>query len=279
MNEQQSPSRTAMATAGLRLMHLMLDTPPWVLEDRVAEKLLSASALEKIKAANAYYQTAEMRALRAHVVLRSRFAEDRLAMAVQQRDVGQYIVLGAGFDSFALRQPTWAHSLQIFEVDQPASQNLKRTRISEGGLTLPENIHFISIDFEQEALGDGLKRCAVKWDQPTFFSWLGVTMYLNGAAIEAVLQTVASFPVGSEIVFTFARKNDNVRSPFDERSARVGEPWHTYFEPEELKNKLHNAGFLNVNFLSSEEADAFYFSRSGGGLTVPKHPNIVAAIR
>jgi methyltransferase (TIGR00027 family) len=279
MGKSQNPSQTALATASMRIAHLLLDSPPWILEDRVAEKLLSASVTEKIKAAPIAYQTAEMRALRAHVVFRSRFSEDRLAMAVQDRQVSQYIILGAGFDSFALRQPAWAHSLQIFEVDQKVSQDLKQARIAEAGIKLPENVHFVTIDFEKESLSDGLRRCAVSWNQPTFFSWLGVTMYLNEAAIDAVLQSVVSFPAGSEIVFTFARQVENVPSPFDERSARVGEPWLTYFDPGILETKLHALGFSSVNFLSSEEANALYFSQSRGDLAVPRHPNIVAAIR
>jgi methyltransferase (TIGR00027 family) len=216
--------------------------------------------------------------LRAHVVLRSRFAEDRLAAAVS-RGVRQYVILGAGFDTFALRQPPWARELRILEVDHAGTQDVKRSRLAAAGLAMPGNARLGSIDFEHESLSDGLRRHGVALDEPAFFSWLGVTMYLEEDAIDAVLRTVAAFPAGSEIVLTFALPPGDAPSPFDERAANLGEPWVSYFTPETLAAKLLGVGFARVDFLSPAEAEARYFRPRPADLPVPQRTNIVAAVR
>ncbi len=170
-------SRTALGTAYLRAAHQLLDAPPRILEDPLAVTLLGPEAGRRIRAGAEHDQTPERRALRAHVVLRSRFAEDCLEGSIN-RGVGQYVILGAGFDSFALRQPPWAKGLRIIEVDQPATQEMKRARIAEAGLVIPDNVAFAAVDFERESLRGGLQRNSVSLETPTFFSWLGVTMYL-----------------------------------------------------------------------------------------------------
>ena len=162
------------------------------------------------------------RALRAHVVLRSQFAGDRLAVA-GHRGVTQYILLGTGFESFALRQPVRALPLRILEVDQEGTQTFKRTQLAAADLTVPENATFATIDFERETLRDGLLRYQVSLDEPTFFAWLGVTMYLKEDATDAVLRSVAAFPAGSEITLTYAPPPGDFPSPFDRRAESLGE--------------------------------------------------------
>jgi methyltransferase (TIGR00027 family) len=176
MNSQEA-SRTALATAYLRAAHQLLDATPKILDDPIAVRLLGEDASRKIREFAERYRNSETEALRSHVVLRSRFAEDRLADAVQ-RGVSQYVILGAGFDTFAFRQPAWAKSLKIFEVDHPGTQSVKRSLITKAGLDLAANVQFAPIDFEQESLLEGLCRHHVSLAEPTFFSWLGVTMYL-----------------------------------------------------------------------------------------------------
>ncbi len=274
----RNASRTALGTAYMRAAHQLLDASPHILEDPLAVRLLGPAAVQRISDTTESYQTPQRRALRAHVVLRSRFAEDRLAAALQ-RGVTQYVILGAGFDTFALRRPAWAQLLQILEVDHEATQDMKRSQMAAAGLAMPENAHFATIDFEHETLHDGLQRYPISLDEPTFFSWLGVTMYLNEDAIDGVLQSVAAFPVGSEIVLTFALPPDDVRSPFDQRATCLGEPWISYFEPDALEAKLRDAGFSTVEFLSPSEAEARYFRRRPKDLPVPRRPNIVCAVR
>jgi methyltransferase (TIGR00027 family) len=274
----RNASRTALGTAYMRAAHQLLDASPHILEDPLVVMLLGLAAVQRISDTAESYHTPERRALRAHVVLRSRFAEDRLAAALH-RGVTQYVVLGAGFDTFALRRPAWAQLLQILEVDQEATQDMKRSQIAAAGLAMPENAHFATIDFEHESLRDGLQRYPISLDDPTFFSWLGVTMYLNEDAIDGVLQSVAAFPVGSEIVLTFALPPDDGRSPFDQRATCLGEPWISYFKPDALEAKLRGTGFSTVEFLSPSEAEARYFRQRPKDLPIPKRTNIVCAIR
>jgi methyltransferase (TIGR00027 family) len=271
-------SRTALGTAYMRAAHQLLDAPPRILEDPLAVRLLGPAAVQRINATVESYQTPVRRALRAHVVLRSRFAEDRIATAIH-RGVTQYILLGAGFDTFALRQPVWALPLQILEVDHEGTQTMKRIQLAAAGLTMPGNASFATIDFEHETLCDGLLRYQISLDEPTFFSWLGVTMYLKEVAIDAVLRSVAAFPAGSEIVLTFAPPPGDFPSPFDQRAASLGEPWVSYFTADALEAKLRGAGFSHMEFLSPAEAEARYFRDRPHDLPVPTRTNIVCAVR
>jgi methyltransferase (TIGR00027 family) len=276
--EHVQSSRTALGTAYLRAAHQLLDAPPRILEDPVAVSLLGPAALRRITDDPESYQTPQRRALRAHVVLRSRFAEDRLAAALP-RGVTCYVILGAGFDTFALRQPAWARPLRIVEVDHAATQDLKRSYLARGGLVAPENLEFASIDFERESLLDGLQRHGIAPTEPTFFSWLGVTMYLEESAVDGVLRAVAALPAGSEIVFTFARPRRDSPSPLAQRAARLGEPWLSYFEPDALEAKLRAAGYSTVEFLSPADAEARYFRHRPHDLPVPEQTNIACAVR
>jgi methyltransferase (TIGR00027 family) len=273
----RNTSRTALGTAYLRAAHQVLDAPPHILEDPLAVTLLGTSAGPRIRAGAEHYQTPERRGLRAHVVLRSRFAEDRLEESME-RGVGQYVILGAGFDTFALRQLPWAKGLRILEVDQPATQEMKRAQIAEAGLVMPVNASFAAIDFERESLRDGLRRSSVSLETATFFSWLGVTMYLNEDAIDAVLHTVAAFPAGSEIVLTFSSPG-GPPSLLAQRAATYGEPWISYLEPDEIEKKLRGAGFSKVEFLTASEAEARYFRDRPQDLPIPKRTGIVCARR
>jgi len=270
-------SYTALGTAYLRAAHQVFEAQPRIFDDPVALSMLGPTALKGIKYRAAHYQTPGMRALRSRVVLRSRFAEDRLAAAVL-RGVTQYVILGAGFDTFALRQPPWARSLKIFEVDHPGTQQGKRSLLSAAALRMPENAAFAAIDFEQEPLHVGLTRHHIMMDQPTFFSWLGVTMYLKEDAIDAVLRSVAAFPAKSEIVLTIALQSDKSLSIVAQRAASTGEPWVSYFAPDTFSAKLIGAGFSEVEFLSSAEAEERYFSQGQGELPVPKSAHILCAV-
>lgn len=274
---EQKVSRTALRTAYLRAAHQLLDAQPLILDDPIVVLLIGSDGVQLIHETAEHYYTPARQALRAHVVLRSRFTEDRLEAAVH-RYVKQYIILGAGFDTFIFRQPEWAHVLKIFEVDQPGTQALKRTLMSAVGLSMPENADFVAIDFEKESLGDVLSRSNVSMEEPTFFSWLGVMMYLKEEAIDEVIRTVASFPAGSEIVLTFQPPPENSPSPFEQRVAILDEPWLTYFEPEALEAKLRDAGFTNVEFLTPAEAKAMYFRQRLDNITVPRRTNILCAV-
>jgi methyltransferase (TIGR00027 family) len=273
---QRSASRTALATAHMRAAHQLLDPPPRILEDPAAVAVLGPDAEQRIRQSVERWQSPEGRALRAHMVLRSRFAEDRLAAAVG-RGVTQYVILGAGFDTFAVRQPAWARPLRILEVDHAGTQQVKRAHLAAAGLVVPANADFATIDFERESLRDGLLRHGIAPAQRAFFSWLGVTMYLPKAAIDSVLRSVAQFPQGSEIVLTFASASDAARS-VAERAAQAGEPWLSFFEPAEIHDELRAAGFTTIELLTPAAAQERYF-RHGSPLPTPQRTTIVAAVR
>jgi len=235
-----------------------VDGLPKILDDTAVIPLLGSTIVDRVLSDRARLDAPGARALRSHVVLRSRYAEDRLAEAVQ-RGLRQFLVLGAGFDTFAYRQPAWAHDLRIFEVDQPASQQAKRARLEASGLAIPSNLTFVAADFEHRTLHDILVDGGVDISQPTFISWLGVTVYLTEPAIDAVFRFVASLPASSEIVFTFYSKDPGGLRPLEERVAELGEPFKTWFEPADLDAKLRGFGFSEVTFLMPEQAAARYF--------------------
>ena len=275
MSERQA-SNTAIGVAALRAYHQLFDSGTRVLEDPIAVRLLGDAWVAQMRTDGGRAETPLARGLRAHVLLRSRFAEDRLRAAVE-RAVRQYVLLGAGLDTFAYRQPEWAQSLRIIEVDQPASQRTKRGLLQRAGVAAPENLSYADVDFEHETLAEGLTRCGVRHDVPTFFSWLGVTMYLTRPAIEAVLRTVATFPHGSEIVLTFAQPpapDEAGPRELARQAGEAGEPWISYFTRDEIDAVLRDAGFARVEALSVEDA-ARYFD--GSSLPAPRRASITAA--
>jgi methyltransferase (TIGR00027 family) len=279
--QSRPESRTALGVATLRAVHQLIDGEPKILDDTVITQLLGAAATLRIRAAPERFAAPDVRGLRSHVVLRSRYAEDRLAEAVE-RGVRQFLVLGAGLDTFAYRQPKWARGLSIFEVDQVASQQAKRQRLQAAGIHVPPNVHFIEADFEHRTLRDILADGGVALDQPTFISWLGVTVYLSEPAIDAVFRFVATLPPSSELVFTFYTKEATEapkRSAMAARAAELGEPFVTWFEPEALEARLRDFGFSDVTFLTPDEAIARYFSEiRTDRLPPPKRINTASAV-
>ncbi len=268
----------------MRAAHILLDAPPHILDDKAALLLLGDTAARQIMDREQVYRTAHASALRAHVLLRSRFAEDRLAEAVA-RGTAQYVILGAGFDTFAWRQPAWAKALDIYEVDQPATQGMKKSQLSKMGMATPANTHFVSIDFEHESLRDGLNRNAVSLTSRTFFSWLGVTMYLKEEAVDEVFKSISEFPAGSEIVFTFTQPPESLpgdeisfHSSLAEAVAGVGEPFVSFFTIKAMEEKLRNSGFKEIGFLSPEEAEERYLQRRPLDLHLPKRSGIAYAV-
>jgi methyltransferase (TIGR00027 family) len=270
--EEGRPSSTAQRAAMLRAAHQILDQPR-VLDDPLALRIIGAAAEAALRANLERVQTAPLRALRASIALRSRYAEDRLAEAVR-RGVRQYVILGAGLDTFAYRNPFAASALRVFEIDHPATQADKRARLAEMGVEIPGSLTFVPIDFERETLADGLTRMDFSGDQPTFFSWLGVTMYLSRDAVMQTLQFVASaMPAGSEIVFSYVVETSVVA----DRAAALGEPFRTFFEPTRLANDLRELGFRQIDDIGPEEANRRYFADRTDRLRVGGSGHLLAA--
>jgi methyltransferase (TIGR00027 family) len=269
---ERAASATALGVTVLRAVHQVADGAPRVLDDPISARLVDPAVLARAVAADG----AGAQALRAHVVLRSRFAEGRLEAAVA-RGVQQCVVLGAGFDTFAYRQPEWARTLRIFEVDHPASQRAKRERLAAAGIAVPENVTFVAIDFAATSLQDGLATSGFDPQAPAFFSWLGVMMYLDETAIDAVLRYVASRPAGSEIAFSFASADPGASRKVEALAAAAGEPWLSRFDPAVLRRKLHEHGFRAVTLLGPEEARRYFGERSDQ-LRAPERVSIGSAV-
>lgn len=203
---------------------------------------------------------------------RSRYAEDELARAVAQ-GVTQYVILGAGLDTFAYRNPH--PGLRVFEIDHPATQAWKREQLQSAAIPIPPSLTFVPIDFEQQTLESGLNDCGFSRTAPAFFSWLGVTPYLTHAACMTTLSWIARLPTGSGVVFDFAVDpallNPGQRQALDALSKRVaaaGEPFQLFFDPEKLQDELKSLGFHRTEFLQGKELNARYFKDRTDGLLV-----------
>ncbi|MBW1780597.1 MAG: class I SAM-dependent methyltransferase [Deltaproteobacteria bacterium] len=278
--EEGRPSRTALRAATHRAVHQLLDIPK-VFDDPLALRIICENAEKGLWVD--LCQVQKKRSLRAFIVLRSRYAEDELARAIQ-RGVRQYVILGAGLDTFGYRNTYPASCLRVFEVDHPATQAWKRTRLREAEITIPDSLIFAPIDFERQTLADGLKRAGFRADEPAFFSMLGVVVYLTKTAVMETFKFVASLPVGSEIVFDYgilssmlSERQRFAREYLARRVAAMGEPWITYFDPVSLARDLRRMGFNQVEDLGPQEAKDRYFKDRTDGLSISGSSRLMKA--
>jgi methyltransferase (TIGR00027 family) len=245
----------------MRAMHRTLDREPWVIDDPVSVALFGEALRAQLAAEPGWRQDEPGNALRGYILVRSAFAEERMRLAAS-RGVRQYVALGAGFDTFAFRQPGWMDGTRVFEVDAPATQAEKRRLLAGAGIAEPSNLRFAAIDFETTSLADGLRAAGFDRAAPAFFS-------------DAVFRFVASLPPPSEIAFTFAPGDVSV--DLAQRVAGLGEPFLTFFEPEEIAPMLTAAGFGDVELLSPEAARAFLGERRDG-LALASRIHVASAV-
>jgi methyltransferase (TIGR00027 family) len=272
--KENRPSATAQRVAMRRAAHQLLDDPK-VFDDPVALRIIGEESPLALKANPHQFETSPLSSyLRAFVAARSRYAEDELAIGLG-RGVRQYVILGAGLDTFAYRNPYPEGRLHVFEVDHPATQNWKRGRLEEAGIAIPGDLTFAPIDFETETLEGGLRGAGYDPGQCTFFSWLGVTEYLATETVTGTLRFIASAPVGSGVVFDYMLSplllTPEQRLSFDALSRRVasaGEPWQAFFDPGVLTKDLRALGFDYVEDIGPEEINARYFKSRKDGLRV-----------
>jgi methyltransferase (TIGR00027 family) len=280
--------RTAILSAVMRAAHLLLDGEPKVFSDPLALKLSGLPGEAELAghlknfvatlAADAGTEGAQatFRYLRAGMTLRSRYAEDELRAAIE-RGIGQYVILGAGLDSFAYRQTTLAPDLRVFEVDLPSSQQWKRERLRALDISEPDGLVFVPLDFERQRLVAGLGAAGFRVEQPAFLSWLGTTQYLTVDAVFEMLWEVALLAPGSEIVFTYHVPADaleasdrQVREVLSVRAARGGTPWVSSFDPAALTARLQTSGFADASDFGPEQARVRYFAGRTDGLVPPR---------
>jgi len=254
------PSQTARGAAAYRAIHQTLEGGA-IFHDPFAARILddeTRARLDEIAA------DPSQRPWRLFIAARSRFSEDTLAVCVG-RGVRQIVVLGAGLDTFSLRNPYAGQGVSVFEVDYPATQVWKRKRLKQAGLTMPAALTFAPVDFERQSLADGLAAAGFRADRPAFFQWLGVVPYLTCEAVSLTLEFIARVPE-SEVVFDYAEPFENY--PADRRAdvmavaartAARGEPWLSLFAPADLSEMLRNKGFGIVEDLGlAEITDRFY---------------------
>lgn len=259
---ESQPSRTAFDVAVLRAVHQIVDSPK-VFDDPLAARILGSDGGNALKLA--VDDAAKSARLRAMIVVRSRIAEDALTEAIN-RGARQYVVLGAGLDTFVYRNT--GPKVHVFEVDHPATQAWKRERLDAAGLDQPESLNFVPIDFERQSLRKELERAGFRFDRPAVFTLLGVIPYVERLAVLATLGLIASSRSGNaEVVFDyaepFADASPLVRSAYEAitmRAAAIGEPWVTFFKPDELKRELRSLGFDQIDDMDTRALNGRYFA-------------------
>lgn len=278
----EAPSQTAFATAYMRAVHVNLDGPPPVLNDRVAFRLLPTYMQRVIRhqkvVASGWSRRLRVRdpaatAMRSQIVVRARYAEDCLKEA-HERGAERYVLLGAGLDSYALRQP--GSGIEVLEIDHPATQRWKRHLLARRGLEEPDGLTYLSVDFERESLSDAW----IESDQPDFVSWLGTTYYLSRNGIRATLEAVAGRTrKGSQLVLDYWDARPRTIDPllWGTRIAVAlqGEPMRSLFEPEEIESLARTAGWRIVDNLTAADQNKRYLSHRKDGLSVPAFAHLL----
>lgn len=254
------PSRTALGAAVHRAVHQRVERGA-IFADAFAASILDDETRARLDEAAA---DPSQRPMRLFIAARSRFSEETLAACVA-RGARQVVVLGAGLDTFSLRNPHAGQGVRIFEVDHPATQQWKRERLNQAALAAPASLTFAPVDFEHQSLADGLAAASFAADRPAFFQWLGVVPYLTRQAFSLTLDFIAEVP-DSEVVFDYAEpfenypaeRRDNVMAIADSAAAR-GEPWLGLYQPSEISETLRSKGFRAIEDLGlAELAERFY---------------------
>lgn len=267
--QRDQPSRTAQGVALRRAAHQLREQPP-VFRDPVALRIIGPELEAAVREAVAQPDQAGSRGMRLFLSIRSRVAEDELARAVE-RGVRQYVVLGAGLDTFAYRNPY--ADLRVFEVDHPATQELKRGFLRRADIALPPSLAFAPVDFSRETFIEALVRAGYDASAPAFYSWLGVTQYLPTDVTLDTLRRIATLSDRSAIVFDYSRPRSSLdashHAAFDalaERVAQAGEPFVGFFDSIELANALRQMGYRTIEDLGADELNARYLRARGDGL-------------
>ncbi|SAK77030.1 methyltransferase [Caballeronia pedi] len=272
-NTNPAPDSTAARVAMWRALHVEADAPPHVLADTIGLELLAPDANWRERGD---MNPAFTRPFRASIVARARFIED-LVIDEAARGVTQYVILGAGLDSFAQRRPEIASRLKIFEVDPPRPQAWKRRRLMELGYGVPEWLRFVPVDFEAgESWRDKLVTNGFDKSRPAIVVSTGVSMYLTKEANVATLREVAGFASGSIFAMTFLLPlelaDPDVRPGLEmaEKGARAsGTPFISFFTPVEIQALARDAGFGNARHVSAADLTQRYFADRSDGLRPP----------
>ena len=254
-----------------RAAHQLHDAKPLVFDDPLAVRILGKEFFEEVKRTPDSVKRPFSAALRAFMVVRARLAEDTLAAGVRELGVRQYLVLGAGLDTFACRNP---HAdVRVFEVDHPATQAWKMQMLAGAGIVPPQSAKFEAVDFERDSLRERLHEAGFDESLPTVTAWLGVAPYLTAEGFRATMRVLARFKAGSEVVFDYSQPREALppveQLMLDSLSARValaGEPFQLFFTPEQLAEELEWLGMRVVEDLGGETLTARYLAGRKDGL-------------
>jgi methyltransferase (TIGR00027 family) len=267
------PSRTALMIARQRAAHQLLDHGA-ILDDPFAMKILREDETDVLRFANAHALASIGRLFTA---ARSRIAEDAMSRAVE-RGIRQIVILGAGLDTFALRNPHGVRQIQIYEVDHPATQAWKRQRLDEAQIALPPWLIFVPVDFERDDVGEKLAAAGFQQSSPAFFTWLGVVPYLTQDAIGRTLDYMSSIQ-NSEVVFdymeppeAFSEELRQLETARTEQLKKMGERSITRFEPAGVAAILRSHGFCAIEDIHFQEI-ASRFGSAVQGLA-PGHAGV-----
>lgn len=270
MDQKQAsvPDHTAVRVALWRAMHVQIDDAPHVLADEIGLQLVAPD--------ENWRQRPDMHpqgtsGYRASIVGRARFIED-LVQEQLGKGVDQYVILGAGLDTFSQRRPDLMSKLRVFEIDEPKTQEWKRRRLNELGL--PARLQFVPVNFEaRESWWEQLKLNGFKADRPAVVASTGVSMYLTEEANRASLRQVAAFAPGSTLAMTFMLPTELVnpedRAPYEmvqERARAAGTPFVSLFRPPEILAMARDAGFRDVRHVSTNDIIGRYFAGRPDGL-------------
>jgi methyltransferase (TIGR00027 family) len=274
-----TPDSTAVRTALWRALHVELDPPPHVLDDTIGLRLADPDPDWRSRGDMHPDGT---RAFRASIVARAQYLDD-LVTEHAAAGVGQYVILGAGLDTFAQRHPDVA--VRIFEVDQPGTQEWKRRRLTEIGHPPGENLRFVPVDFEKgESFPDALRTNGFDANRPAVVSSTGVSMYLTREATEATLRQVAALAGGSVLAMTFMLPLDLVdvaERPMQESveaaAAGSGAPFISHYAPGEMVEMCYAAGFSAVQHVSPDDLTRRYFAGRTDGLRPPSAEQLIVA--
>ncbi|HEY8998668.1 MAG TPA: class I SAM-dependent methyltransferase [Edaphobacter sp.] len=260
--EEARPSRTALRVAMRRAAHQIYDTPPLVFTDPLAVLLLGSEYLPEVERTRFKLTKPHSVALRAFLVARSRHAEEQLERAIAQ-GVTQYVLLGAGLDTFAYRNP-YPH-LHVYEIDHPATQEWKRGLLAQSSIAIPQSLTYVPVDFEHQQLATQLAEAGFDSTKPAFFAWLGVVPYLTPEAFRSTLALIAASAKGSGVVMDYGQPRNALplmerlaRDSMSARVASVGEPFQLFFTPEDMAWELR--AFHSIEDLGTEELNARYFT-------------------
>lgn len=283
MHDKQmtEPDHTAVRVALWRALHVQVDSPPHVLEDEIGLRLADPE--------DGWRQRPDMdpestSGFRASIVARARFIEDLVTEQLGQ-GVTQYVILGAGLDTFAQRRPEIASRMRVFEVDQPGTQGWKKQRLSELGFDIPEWLRFVPVDFEAGgSWWEQLKTAGFDARRPAVVASTGVTQYLTKDAIVATLRQAATLAPGSTLAmtfllpFNFTETKERPEVEEAEKGARAsGTPFISFFTPPEMLALAREAGFREVQHVSSAELNQRYFTGRTDGQSLPSGEEFLIA--